>query len=70
MAGHSRSRASSAIRKAEPFAYLTYGATVREVMEIHGWRKLETAQRYLHTGEPLAAAAERLSAVWEDVVRE
>jgi integrase len=42
--------------------YLQSGATVREVMEIFGWRQMQTALRYLHTAEPLAHAAERVSA--------
>lgn len=42
--------------------YLQHGATVREVMEICGWRQMQTALRYLHTGDTLLAAADRLSA--------
>jgi hypothetical protein len=30
-------------------------------MEIHGWKRMETALRYLHTTAPLTDAAERLS---------
>jgi len=45
--------------------YLQTGATVREVMEIHGWRQMQTAMRYLHTPDTLATAAERLSALRE-----
>jgi integrase len=43
--------------------YLQSGATVREVMEIFGWSQMQTALRYLHTAEPLTAAACRLSSV-------
>ncbi|MBI5231227.1 MAG: site-specific integrase [Coriobacteriales bacterium] len=42
--------------------YLASGATVREVMDIHGWRQMQTAMRYLHTTDSLTTAADRLSA--------
>lgn len=58
------------LRHTSASLYLQHGATVREVMAIHGWRKLETAQRYLHTVESLNAAADRLSAAREKAVRE
>jgi integrase len=57
------------LRHTSASLYLQHGATVREVMAIHGWRKLETAQRYLHTVESLNAAADRLDAAWEEAVR-
>jgi integrase len=41
---------------------LQSGATVRDVMEICGWRQLSTAQRYLHPTATLSEAAERVSA--------
>jgi hypothetical protein len=31
-------------------------------MEIHGWRQMQTALRYLHTTESLNVAADRLTA--------
>lgn len=40
---------------------LQSGATVRDVMEICGWRQLATAQRYLHPAASLAEASARLS---------
>jgi integrase len=40
---------------------LQSGATVRDVMDICGWRQLATAQRYLHANPSLARAAQRLS---------
>jgi hypothetical protein len=40
---------------------LQSGSTVRDVMEICGWRQLATAQRYLHPSASLAEAAARLS---------
>ena len=43
--------------------YLQAGATVREVMEIHGWRQMQTALRYLHVGGSLVSAADRLDTV-------
>jgi len=49
------------LRHTSASLYLQSGATVREVMEIHGWRQMQTALRYLHTGDALGAAAERLS---------
>jgi integrase len=50
------------LRHTSASLYLQHGATVREVMEIHGWRQMQTALRYLHTIESLNAAADRLSA--------
>lgn len=50
------------LRHTSASLYLQHGATVREVMEIHGWRQMETALRYLHTCESLNLAADRLSA--------
>ena len=41
---------------------LQHGATVREVMEIHGWRQMQTVLRYIHTVESLNTATDRLSA--------
>lgn len=49
------------LRHTSASLYLQTGATLKEVMEIHGWRQLQTAQRYLHTGESLTHAADRLS---------
>ena len=49
------------LRHTSASLYLQHGATVREVMEIHGWRQMQTALRYLHTIESLNAAADRLS---------
>jgi integrase len=49
------------LRHTSASLYLASGATVREVMEIHGWKRMETALRYLHTTAPLADAADRLS---------
>lgn len=49
------------LRHTSASLYLKSGATVREVMEIHGWKRMETALRYLHTTAPLTDAAERLS---------
>jgi len=51
------------LRHTSASLYLASGATVREVMEIHGWKRMETALRYLHTTAPLTNAAERLSRV-------
>jgi len=50
------------LRHTSASLYLASGATVREVMEIHGWKRMETALRYLHTTAPLTEAADRLSA--------
>lgn len=50
------------LRHTSASLYLAAGATVREVMEIHGWKRMETAMRYLHTTAPLTEAADRLSA--------
>ena len=41
------------LRHTSASLYLASGATVREVMEIHGWKRMETALRYLHTTAPL-----------------
>ena len=49
------------LRHTSASLYLQHGATVREVMEIHGWRQMQTALRYLHTTESLTLAADRLS---------
>ena len=49
------------LRHTSASLHLQHGATVAEVMEIHGWRQLQTAMRYLHTGEELARSAQRLS---------
>jgi integrase len=49
------------LRHTSASLYLASGATVREVMEIHGWKRMETALRYLHTTAPLTDAAHRLS---------
>jgi integrase len=53
------------LRHTSASLYLASGATVREVMEIHGWKRMETALRYLHTTAPLTDAAARLSEVRE-----
>ncbi len=53
------------LRHTSASLYLQSGATVREVMDIHGWRQMQTAMRYLHTPDTLATAAERLSALRE-----
>lgn len=50
------------LRHTSASLYLQSGATVREVMAIHGWSQMQTAMRYLHTGDTLGAAAARLSA--------
>lgn len=49
------------LRHTSASLYLASGATLREVMEIHGWRQLQTAMRYLHTVESLNVAADRLA---------
>lgn len=49
------------LRHTSASLYLRAGATVREVMEIHGWSQMQTALRYLHTGDDLARVADRLS---------
>lgn len=49
------------LRHTSASLYLQSGATLREVMEIHGWRQLQTALRYLHTTDSLVSAADRLS---------
>jgi integrase len=53
------------LRHTSASLYLQHGATVREVMDIHGWRQMQTALRYLHTIESLNEAADRLSAARE-----
>jgi len=53
------------LRHTSASLYLQSGATVREVMDIHGWRQMQTAMRYLHAPDTLATAAERLSALRE-----
>jgi len=53
------------LRHTSASLYLQSGATVREVMEIHGWRQMQTALRYLHTPDTLVSAADRLSAFRE-----
>lgn len=45
------------LRHTSASLYLKSGATLREVMEIHGWRQIQTALRYLHTGDTLGDAA-------------
>lgn len=57
------------LRHTSASLYLQHGATVREVMEIHGWRQMQTAMRYLHTGDTLTAAADRLSEARAEAVR-
>jgi len=57
------------LRHTSASLYLAAGATVREVMEIHGWKRMETALRYLHTTAPLTQAAERLSAARDAALR-
>ena len=54
------------LRHTSASLYLQCGATVREVMEIHGWRQMQTAMRYLHTPDSLVAAADRLSDVRDE----
>jgi len=49
------------LRHTSASLYLQAGATVREVMAIHGWRQMQTALRYLHVGDSLVSAADRLS---------
>jgi integrase len=56
------------LRHTSASLYLQHGATVREVMEIHGWRQMQTAMRYLHTGDSLGVAADRLSAARAEVL--
>jgi integrase len=58
------------LRHTSASLYLAAGATVREVMEIHGWKRMETALRYLHTTAPLTEAAQRLSAARDAALRE
>lgn len=50
------------LRHTSASLYLQHGATVREVMAIHGWRQMQTALRYLHAANTLNDAADRLSA--------
>lgn len=49
------------LRHTSASLYLQSGATVREVMDIHGWRQMQTALRYLHTANSLTGAADRVS---------
>jgi len=56
------------LRHTSASLYLKSGATVREVMEIHGWKRMETALRYLHTTAPLTEAAERLGRARADAL--
>lgn len=58
------------LRHTSASLYLQHGATLREVMEIHGWRQMQTALRYLHTMEPLNAAADRLSLARDEALRD
>jgi integrase len=51
------------LRHTSASLYLQSGATLREVMEIHGWRQMQTAVRYLHAPDTLTQAADRLSAL-------
>lgn len=53
------------LRHTSASLYLQSGATVREVMDIHGWRQMQTAMRYLHAPDTLGIAADRLSALRE-----
>ena len=53
------------LRHTSASLYLQSGATVREVMDIHGWRQMQTAMRYLHAPDTLGTAADRLSALRE-----
>ncbi|MBE0475566.1 MAG: site-specific integrase [Coriobacteriia bacterium] len=57
------------LRHTSATLYLRSGATVREVMEIHGWTQMQTAMRYLHAGDGLAEAAERFSRARADALR-
>ncbi len=58
------------LRHTSASLYLQSGATVREVMEIHGWTQMQTALRYLHTTESLTGAADRLSDIREAALHE
>lgn len=58
------------LRHTSASLYLASGATVREVMDIHGWKRMETAMRYLHTTAPLTHAAARLSAARTAALRD
>lgn len=49
------------LRHTSASLYLHTGATIREVMEIHGWSQMQTALRYLHVSGSLLEAADRLS---------
>lgn len=51
------------LRHTSASLYLQAGATVREVMDIHGWRQMQTAMRYLHSPDTLGTVAEKLSAM-------
>ncbi len=53
------------LRHTSASLYLQSGATVREVMDIHGWRQMQTALHYLHAPDTLGLAADRLSALRE-----
>jgi integrase len=55
------------LRHTSASLYLQHGATVREVMDIHGWTQMQTAMRYLHAGDTLIAAADRLSEARDDL---
>ncbi len=57
------------LRHTSASLYLRSGATLREVMEIHGWRQMQTAVRYLHTGGELTQAADRVSAARAGALR-
>ncbi|NTU70995.1 MAG: site-specific integrase [Coriobacteriia bacterium] len=56
------------LRHSSASLYLRSGATLREVMEIHGWRQMQTAVRYLHTGGELTEAADRVSQARAEVL--
>lgn len=58
------------LRHTSASLYLQSGATVREVMDIHGWRQMQTALRYLHTGDTLGTAADRLSTARDEALKE
>lgn len=56
------------LRHTSASLYLQSGATLREVMDIHGWRQMQTALRYLHSPDTLTGAAERLSAARDEAL--
>jgi integrase len=58
------------LRHTSASLYLQSGATVREVMAIHGWNQMQTAMRYLHNGDTLGAAAARLSETRAQILAE